>query len=126
MLLRDMVQKHPLCSHRVHFPTLSTHCLDEHIPVPNTAELSPQPCRLHNCHLSPSGHRQGMMLPGCFGREGLRAVISLTAWPRTPGLGWKSFTPDCAASLKSQRCPIFCDLWRGLSCSSVSCQGHQA
>lgn len=64
------------------------------------------------------------MLPGCFEREGLRAEISLTTWPRTPGLGWKSFTP--AASVKSQGCPSFCDLWRGASCSSVSCQGHQA
>lgn len=60
------------------------------------------------------------MLPGCFEREGLRPEISLTTWPRTTGLGWKSFT--AAASVKSQGCPNF---WHGPSCSSVSCQGHQ-
>lgn len=123
MLLRDKVQSIP-CAH-----TLCTS-----LPLALTAWLSMSPCRaLQNCHLSPagctivtSGHWEGMMLPGCFGREGLRAGISLTTWPRMSGLGRKSFTPGCAASVKSQGCPKFCGLWHGPSCSSVSCQGHQA
>lgn len=36
------------------------------------------------------------MLPGCFGREGLRAVIWLTTWPRMPGLDGNLHTRLCS------------------------------